>query len=885
MPIGNTFVYNPGDLIVHTVSGSGTTFQETKIAAATSSIILFNASASLTSQSLNSLTVGTASYISSIAGTLNTMSKFTGTNSLGNSLIYDDGATVTINTLGKLILSSSAGMFYGVTNYQEPTLYRASTRTLDILGGITAGDVFYNYNSSSGVKYLMNGSGSYGAIFASGSNIWSLGYIGQPAYVNPASSSFWNYALTWNNNGNVGIGTQFPVNKLDVVGNISCSVITASTFFGTTVSSSAVYGNNLPQTFNNIASLRSSKIYATSQSLYVAGYYNAGDGGDGFYYSDPADTTSQDNGGTVITSSNGVRIKPIWTNNLINVKRFGAYGDGVNNDTNAILNAVAVQQQNPTSSLVRQGTIVYFPTGVYNITASITGGFASGRNIPLVMIGENSTNPTIPGDNINFIGSSVSFNYSSTISCTGTNIPIISLYGNNNIVENLSIHYNTRQTGSNASCILLNGAAWTRLNNLTLRNGSYGINGGSSTISQLYTSYIWINQYTNTAIYIPYGGTTNVFEQTYIQNTADELTTPSYGTYPAYSASISGSTVSVYISGSNLFPSYVQPNYALSFNNFTGNTGGVSYNSTFWITSITSLSPTSSVVTYTYSNNTGQPSIPSNPPTASVNYSNISLGSNAQVPHISSSGPAIYLSYGGDYTFIGLDVEQSVTNSPYYIYTNGSNVNMNDLHLEQLYSTVNNSAAIKNDYNLNIQNIDYINAGIFSGYSGSVFDNSTIVSGGSTKCDIFHIRDFADSGSYFQFSSGSIPVINQSIHNYGTLRAVPTTINNTGYIKTGNDIIYSTIVNSGSTVILSQNTGSYNSAFYQYSCISGSNMRAGNINAIFLNGIVDYNETTTVDIGTLPLTMSVTLNGGSNIQLVATASSNNYTIKTISKYI
>ena len=33
--------------------------------------------------------------------------------------------------------------------------------------------------------------------------------------------------------GKVGIGTYIPINKLDVVGNISCSVITASLFFGT----------------------------------------------------------------------------------------------------------------------------------------------------------------------------------------------------------------------------------------------------------------------------------------------------------------------------------------------------------------------------------------------------------------------------------------------------------------------------------------------------------------------------------------------------------------------------------------------------------------------------------------------------------------------------
>ena len=64
MPIGSTNVYNPGDLILSTVSGSGTSFIETKIAAATSSLILFNSNGTLTSASLNSTTVGTSSYVS-----------------------------------------------------------------------------------------------------------------------------------------------------------------------------------------------------------------------------------------------------------------------------------------------------------------------------------------------------------------------------------------------------------------------------------------------------------------------------------------------------------------------------------------------------------------------------------------------------------------------------------------------------------------------------------------------------------------------------------------------------------------------------------------------------------------------------------------------------
>lgn len=64
MPIGSGIVYNTGDLILSQVSSSGTAFLETKIAAATSSIIYFDSNGRINSASLNSITVGTASYVS-----------------------------------------------------------------------------------------------------------------------------------------------------------------------------------------------------------------------------------------------------------------------------------------------------------------------------------------------------------------------------------------------------------------------------------------------------------------------------------------------------------------------------------------------------------------------------------------------------------------------------------------------------------------------------------------------------------------------------------------------------------------------------------------------------------------------------------------------------
>ena len=55
----------------------------------------------------------------------------------------------------------------------------------------------------------------------------------------------------------------------------------------------------------------------------------------GFFYRDDADTTSLDNGGTIIVANNGKRWKRLF-DGAVNVKWFGAVGDGVADDTAAL---------------------------------------------------------------------------------------------------------------------------------------------------------------------------------------------------------------------------------------------------------------------------------------------------------------------------------------------------------------------------------------------------------------------------------------------------------------------------------------------------------------------------------------------------------------------
>lgn len=67
-------------------------------------------------------------------------------------------------------------------------------------------------------------------------------------------------------------------------------------------------------------------------TFQLLGYHAPGDGGGGVWYVDYADTTSADNGGTVIVTASGARIKRI-VEGEIDIRHFGAWGDLFHVDT------------------------------------------------------------------------------------------------------------------------------------------------------------------------------------------------------------------------------------------------------------------------------------------------------------------------------------------------------------------------------------------------------------------------------------------------------------------------------------------------------------------------------------------------------------------------
>jgi hypothetical protein len=72
------------------------------------------------------------------------------------------------------------------------------------------------------------------------------------------------------------------------------------------------------------------------QLIEVEGYSSNLDGGEGSFWLNATDTTSSDNGGTIIVDAAGNRWYRQGRDQFINVKWFGATGNGGTDDTAAM---------------------------------------------------------------------------------------------------------------------------------------------------------------------------------------------------------------------------------------------------------------------------------------------------------------------------------------------------------------------------------------------------------------------------------------------------------------------------------------------------------------------------------------------------------------------
>lgn len=144
--------------------------------------------------------------------------------------------------------------------------------------------------------------------------------------------------------------------------------------------------------------------------------------------------------------------------------------------------------------------------------------------------------------------------------------------------------------------------------------------------------------------------------------------------------------------------------------------------------------------------------------------------------------------------------------------------------------------------------------------SGSaIISGSLIVTQGITG-SLFGTASFAQNALTTSYANSGFRIANSEFHNTSSLTT------------------------SGTTTISQLATGSYISAFYNYSIISGPNARAGQIMSIWSGSTATYTEVTTTDIGNTSAASFAVNVVGSNIQLNFTAIGT-WTVRTIANLL
>ena len=110
-----------------------------------------------------------------------------------------------------------------------------------------------------------------------------------------------------------------------------------------TISNALTNVNKMKLVFVTLDTLQNVRDMTDTRYNYLEtrGYYTVNDGGGAKYYADLTDTTSADDGGSIIVGITGTRWKLMHSaKKIVNVRQFGAKGDGVTDDTLSITNGV-----------------------------------------------------------------------------------------------------------------------------------------------------------------------------------------------------------------------------------------------------------------------------------------------------------------------------------------------------------------------------------------------------------------------------------------------------------------------------------------------------------------------------------------------------------------
>ncbi len=249
-----------------------------------------------------------------------------------------------------------------------------------------------------------------------------------------------------------------------------------------------------------------------------------------------------------------------------------------------------------------------------------------------------------------------------------------------------------------------------------------------------------------------------------------------------------------------------------------------------------------------------------------------------------------YLSVGqGTSPLARLDVRAQGSGSSNLVFRVRNNANTNDIL--SLYgnstlfytgsSIITGSLGITGSVSIT-QNVTASRAFISSS-NGTINGSTLTVYGSGSAQPVFTVQ--GSQGELFSITdslSGSL----FSVNDISGLPILEVFSDNTTLIGNYSDPMLLTTAkvtqtNSGSFVMYSLPTASYDTAFFEYSVKSGSNARAGTIMAIQSGSLVNFTETTTTDFGNTSAISFTVIVTGSNIALTGSSTTGSWTIKTI----
>lgn len=147
--------------------------------------------------------------------------------------------------------------------------------------------------------------------------------------------------------------------------------------------------------FDSVADMKAEHSLTAGAYVCTAGYYTPNDGGGASYLIRAKADTDTDDGGSVHTLQNNLVAELIIENGTVNVKQFGASGDGVTDDTIAIRNAIHNSYHLEKDTKWRRvfHHKIFIPNGTYKITDTLydTGIEQDTRNLNILGAGCRST--------------------------------------------------------------------------------------------------------------------------------------------------------------------------------------------------------------------------------------------------------------------------------------------------------------------------------------------------------------------------------------------------------------------------------------------------------------------------------------------------------------